>query len=246
MDVRDVDPPRTSSRLHRASAAFWGRVVVWPPRAPLSHSSRGCVCRRPRNCVASPSSPPVRRAAAHRFSGIEEPETALAAAGEEADRPVGLGQPSAAAGEAAGQAEEPAGGVSTPSGVEPRAEEEADASVPRGQARASGAPQPAAERAARPSGEAPSVARGRPAAAVTREWAYVVWRAPAAKEDIVGVHTGGARAWRGIADRLPGRAYAYRDGTRLRRIPDAELAAAAYAKEAGQHGAPLPTRRFYW
>lgn len=86
----------------------------------------------------------------------------------------------------------------------------------------------------------------RPAAGGGPEWAYAVWRAPGAREDMVGMRTGGGRAWRGIAERLPGRGCAYRDGARLRRFPDAEQAAAAYEEEAKTRGAPVPPRRFYW
>lgn len=84
-----------------------------------------------------------------------------------------------------------------------------------------------------------SAARG------VEEWAYAVWRALGASEDIVGVHAGGARAWRGIAERLPGRTY-YGSGARLRRYATPALAVAAYEAEASRHGAALPPRRFYW
>lgn len=66
------------------------------------------------------------------------------------------------------------------------------------------------------------------------EWAYAVWRAPGAAEDIVGVHAGGARAWRGIAERLPGRTYDG-SGARLRRYATFALAVAAYEAEAPRH-----------
>lgn len=88
--------------------------------------------------------------------------------------------------------------------------------------------------------------RRRPARpSAPEEWAYAVWQAPGSRGDLVGVHGGGARACRGIAGRLPGRAY-YRTGARLRRFPTAALAVHAYEAEAARHMSPLPPRRFYW
>lgn len=77
-------------------------------------------------------------------------------------------------------------------------------------------------------------------------WVYAFWRAPGACEDSVGVRAGGARAWRGVQARLPGRVYCYHAGTRLRRFEDLAGVEAGYREEARLHGSPPSPRLFYW
>ena len=74
-------------------------------------------------------------------------------------------------------------------------------------------------------------------AAEGRLRAYAVWALPGHPE-LRGVHLGGAQAWRGLQDRLPGRSYSSQSGTRLRAFPTPALAIIGYLQEAETRGAP--------
>ena len=74
-------------------------------------------------------------------------------------------------------------------------------------------------------------------AAEGRQRAYAVWSLPGHPE-LRGVHLGGAQAWRGIQDRLPGRAYSSQTGMRLRAYSTPALAIIGYLQEAEARGAP--------
>ena len=71
-------------------------------------------------------------------------------------------------------------------------------------------------------------------------WAYAVWAAPEAPE-LVGVHTGGGKAWEGLAAALGG--YSFKKGHRLRRFPTEALAHDGFRCEAGKHGLSSSTWR---
>jgi uncharacterized membrane protein YgdD (TMEM256/DUF423 family) len=49
---------------------------------------------------------------------------------------------------------------------------------------------------------------------------------------------GGAQAWLGLQERLPGRSYSFQTGTRLRAFPTPALAIIGYLQEAEARGAP--------
>jgi len=92
-----------------------------------------------------------------------------------------------------------------------------------------------------------------PAAAPGLHW-YCVWVAPGCSE-LVAVH-GGATAWAGIEERLPGQRYRYSDGTRLRGWRDLGGgerrrleyldAWVAYFAERSHHGCPRTCRVYVW
>ena len=67
--------------------------------------------------------------------------------------------------------------------------------------------------------------------------AYAVWALPGHPE-LRGVHLGGLQAWLGLQDLLPGRAYSFQSGTRLRAYPTPALAIIGYLREAEIRGAP--------
>ena len=72
---------------------------------------------------------------------------------------------------------------------------------------------------------------------------YVVWKAPIA-EHIVGIHSGGMRAWRAILAAIG--SYVYDRGDRLRRFENLSAASAAYARESERHGAPRVPHHHRW
>ena len=74
-------------------------------------------------------------------------------------------------------------------------------------------------------------------AAEGRLRAYAVWVLPGHPE-LRGVHLGGAQAWLGLQDRLPGRSYSFQSGARLRAFPTPALAIIGYLQEAEARGAP--------
>ena len=74
-------------------------------------------------------------------------------------------------------------------------------------------------------------------AAEGRLRAYAVWALPGHPE-LRGVHLGGPQAWLGLQALLPGRAYSFQSGTRLRAYPTPALAIIGYLQEAGSRGAP--------
>ena len=74
-------------------------------------------------------------------------------------------------------------------------------------------------------------------AAEGRLHAYAVWALPGHPE-LRGVHLGGPQAWLGLLDLLPGRAYSFQSGTRLRAYPTPALAIIGYLQEAETRGAP--------
>lgn len=173
----------------------------------------------------------------HLLADLTAGEVSLAGA-EDAPRPA-----------AGGAAEAPDAGER---GAHPRGEggppeeERAEAQVIREEARPAGTglaqPGPVSAQEREPAACAPLAS----ASVTGGEHAYAVWLAPDATKDLVGVHAGGARAWRGISARLAGRAYNYRRGDRLRRYADLTSAVAAYEAEAARHGAAPTPRRFYW
>lgn len=64
-------------------------------------------------------------------------------------------------------------------------------------------------------------------AAEGRLRAYAVWALPGHPE-LRGVQLGGPQAWLGLLDLLPGRAYSFQSGTRLRAYPTPALAIIGY------------------
>ena len=76
-----------------------------------------------------------------------------------------------------------------------------------------------------------------------QQWAYVVWRCPAAP-DLVGIHSGAGRAWAAIEARIG--MYSYAAGHRLRRCSSLAEAEAAFHAQASVHQCNLPPTTFYW
>jgi hypothetical protein len=70
--------------------------------------------------------------------------------------------------------------------------------------------------------------------------AYAVWALPGHPE-LRGVHAGGALAWRGLTAYLPGGAYTYESGARLRGYATPGAAIDGFLREAGRHGSPALT-----
>jgi len=67
--------------------------------------------------------------------------------------------------------------------------------------------------------------------------AYAVWALPGHPE-LRGVHAGGALAWHGLVALLPGNAYSFESGVRLRGYATPGAAVDGFLSEAARHGCP--------
>ena len=79
-----------------------------------------------------------------------------------------------------------------------------------------------------PAPEQGAAAAAAPPAAVPGEWCYVVWRIPG-HAHLIGLHTGGFRAWAGITQAAG--EYSYARGWRLRKAPTLAAAQELYERE---------------